>query len=222
MQNRFSDYGEKMSYRKSGIGKYVLFGSLALLALVLLLFVHAWIQIGADGNQKETNLSNEGRKAQQALSQYYVDGANAIHLANSNTEALDKIMRDVVVGRYGGPSQLAQPNNGVYVALQQAYPNLGTVTQLYQEAENVLIGKFDNWGEENTLLWQARGDFLVWLNDPVGGVFARAEGYPNSLLEFAGKSGQAALDEMGTVVLDPQTRSSYQNGTLEPQAFPTP
>jgi hypothetical protein len=158
-----------------------------------------------------------------------VNGQNALHIASDNTNAIDKIMRDVASGRYGNSSDLHAAYNPVYMAIHQAYPNTISTTDAYNEARAVLIGSYNNYVEENNKLFSILDAYDSWRTDN----FFQAKmivwaGFPSYRLvvrdAIDGKTykGAAAEDQMWMIVTDTQTAESYHTKMLQPIQFPTP
>ena len=200
---------------------------LVVVALILFLMgKSAWDLNSAATKYETETLNPEARKAEGLLSEYYTNGHNALSIAASDTEAINKInqiMNKVIVGGYGGPATLNNKTNPVYQQIVLAYPQVGGIDAAYKEAESVLVGSFDNWVDENTTLFDEVGHYQDLLyGNPWTHMVSGWEGLPSQLLSFNGETGQAALVAMDRVIVDPATENAYKNGTLAPQTFPTP
>jgi hypothetical protein len=175
-------------------------------------------------NQKENALNREYKTCWLMLGQYYTDAENALGIAKSNTDALDKIVKDVALGNNAAYTSmpLNTPGNPVYVAIERAYPDLHSVSDVYKEAGAVMFGDFQNYSAETQKLLTMIEDFdnyrtgfnAIWLS-----------GYPDHLLSAdAGNGtilhGQAAEDQMGKIITNTKVAASYSSGHTQSIQFP--
>ncbi len=208
----------------------VLLTVLTIVALVLVVglsYIIDMSTITSDGTRRETQLRAEYLFCQGRLSQYYTNGENSLKIASQNAQQIKTIMADVASGKYGNAQNLADPHNQAYLAIFQAYPNVGSVSDAYKEAQSVLVGSFNDYSEENQKLWTMLSDYDnwrtgSWLQTPL---IARA-GFPsNRLVASDGTQtfyGAQAEAQMWKIIANPSAALSYHSGSLQPIQFPNP
>jgi hypothetical protein len=175
-------------------------------------------------NQKENALNREYKTCWVMLGQYYTDAENALGIAQSNTNALDKIVKDVALGNNARYTNLPlnNPNNQVYLDIQRAYPDLHSVSDVYKEAGAVMFGDFQNYSAETQKLQSMIEDFE---NYRTGFDAVFLSGYPDYLLAADNGSeivhGQQAEDQMSKIITNARVAASYQSGHTQSIPFPS-
>jgi hypothetical protein len=214
----------RRSFRLS-LGCWISMIGLVILALVpSIASVIVKVQVNTTGNGYEVAMNKDYAKAIGKLTGYYIETEGALNIANANTKAIENIIKAALTGHYGAPADFKQ--NGLYTAIYQAYPQTGSPTQVYQDAETILVGSFKDYQEADLALytvveafneWKANSDILLPL----------AAGYPDQLLSthvgnIPGTCCQSALAQMENVMADQNTIDAVRTDVLPTLTIPTP
>lgn len=203
------------------IGKgWLIGGAVVLVILAIIAYVVGTsISVTNDGNKKEAALGAMYRSAQNELSDCLTKISGSANVAQAQSDAFTKAMTDVIKGRYDGRE--AQPG-GMFSAIVENYPDLSGLNNAFARVQDVLIGcRTDFKNVQNRLLDQLR-EYDSWRT---GSWTVRTFGgdYPsNNLVAQIGndtsRRGQAALDQMNTIVTVEGVTDAYRGGSMKPDA----
>jgi hypothetical protein len=199
-------------------------GALAaiIIAVVVVVLGGGWFLVSNSvtnaGNVKETQLNAQYLDNQNWLSDCLVKTNQAASITKAQTDAFDKAMTDVIKGRYDGRS--AQPGS-MFSAIVENYPDMKGFNDAFNRAFNTVMGcRTDYRGMQSKLLDMLQ-KYDAWRT---GSFTVRTFGgdYPsNNLVAQIGsdrsRKGQAALDQMYTIVTTKDTQDAYKNGTMPTQ-----
>jgi hypothetical protein len=185
---------------------------------VLTLTVFIPQSVTSAGNQQEATLNSWYNQAVTALHNCTIKTARAAKVIGTQTEAVDKVLKDAVAGRYG-----TQGNNldqgKMFSALKEAYPDgaLAGLNKSFQDVLAVMLGCQDDFTSSQNQVQKRIATFDAWRT---GSWRARSFGggkFPNNNLRvnIAGVpqvSGQAAFDLMSRPIIDSDTSSAVNNG----------
>lgn len=205
-----------------------------LIALVLVLTFTLFIPQGvtSDGNKKEASLSGWYSDAVISLHNCTAKTARAAQVTKGQTDAVDKVLKGAVAGRYGTGNNIDQGK--MFSAMVEAYPD-GSVAGLnktFQDALAVMIGCQDDFAAAQNVVQAKIADFESWR---AGSWLVRNFGgddFPNDHLKvnIAGMpimTGAQALALMSRPILDTDTVNAIKSGqdnsfNDDPFATPTP
>lgn len=172
------------------------------------------------GNTKEAGLNVQYLDNQNYLSDCIVRIRETAGVAQAKADKLDQVLEDAIKGRYdNGTNSEAQPDSGKFFsAIQEAYPDLQPVGDLYNRVFDVMNGcRTDYRGKQTQLLDMLRS-YDTWRT---GSFTVRTFGgeFPSDNLEArVGDDvarGQEARDRMYRIVLAEDALEAYESGTLE-------
>ncbi len=205
------------------IGCGVILGILTLCACIS---GSTYYNINKEGVTLETQMTADYKNCQAALTKYYTETQNTLNIAGANSKAIKDIVLAMETGHYGNKSQIQQQNNQLYIDIRTAYPNLGSVSEIYSRAVNVMTGTFDDYTNIGGKLRDEVARYDRWRKANIfTKPFISVMGFPSDSLETdnGGRDqhfSQDAYHDMLRVIMDANSIKSYQNGEL--QALPTP
>lgn len=224
-----STTSDRKSHRAWWIGGGVAAGALALVAgLTFGVFIPQGVV--SDGNQQEATLNASFNGEVVALHTCTAKTARAAQVTKGQTDAVDKVLKDAVAGRYGTGNNLDQGK--LFSAMHEAYPDLGGLNKSFQDAMAIMVGCQDDFAASQGVVQARLADFAKWRT---GSWTVRTFGgndFPNDnlVVNIAGMdrlTGQQALDLMSRPIADADTANAIKTGTDEsykndPFATPTP
>jgi hypothetical protein len=211
------------------IGGGIAAGALALAAgLAFGVFIPQ--SVISDGNQQESRLNGWFNNEVVALHTCTAKTARAAQVTKGQTDAVDKVLKDAVAGRYGTGNNLDEGK--LFSAMHEAYPDLGGLNKSFQDAMAIMTGCQDDFAAAQGVVQSKVSDFKSWRT---GSWTVRTFGgndFPNDNLEvnIAGMDhliGQQALDLMSRPIADADTVNAIKTGEdgsykNDPFATPTP
>jgi hypothetical protein len=204
--------------------------SLLVLALVFTVLIPQ--SVISDGNKQESKLNAWYAGAVISLHNCTAKTARAAQVTKGQTDAVDKVLKGAVAGRYGTGNNIDQAK--MFSAIVEAYPD-GSVAGLnktFQDALAVMIGCQDDFAAAQNVVQAKIADFESWR---AGSWLVRKFGgddFPNDHLKVnvAGMpimTGAQALALMSRPILDTDTVNAIKSGqdnsfNDDPFATPTP
>lgn len=217
-------YREKMTSRAPGASTSLYIK----IVLAVVLFVAAFTGVmkffilEPQMNHAETQMNTQFAACQRALGDYYTNAEAALGIAKANSDQLIKIVQAVAtrnpqyVG--AGVPGLNTPQSPVYIQLAQAYPNLGNSSDLYKNAEAIMIGDYKNYSNLGN---EMSGLIAAFDTQRTGAFGFLVSDFPNHTLRAQVGTetplyGQAAYDKMSEVITDQNVTTSYDRGYTKP------
>ncbi len=180
--------------------------------------------INATGVQMEKGLNAQYLDDQNELSQYKQSFYEQTGLANLKSQQMDTILTDAIKGRYDGTKMSPGTGGSMFSAIKEAYPNIDLSTydriadfvragrEAFKNKQSKMLDMlraYDTWRQENLL----RAFFInTFLHFPSNGLEAR--------IGTSKVTGQAALDQMWTIVTTGDTQKAFQTGTEDKTEIP--
>jgi hypothetical protein len=205
-----------------------------LTALVLVLVFALFIPQGvtSDGNKKEASLSGWYSNAVTALHNCTAKTARAAQVTKGQTDAVDKVLKGAVAGRYGTGNNIDQAK--MFSAMVEAYPD-GSVEGLnktFQDTLTVMTGCQDDFTAAQGVVQAQVATFKSWRTGSWKVRTFGGDDFPNENLEIniAGMphlTGREALALISRPILDTDTVNAIKSGednsfSDDPFATPTP
>lgn len=178
--------------------------------------------INSDGVKMESSLNAQYLDNQNELSSYKTSFYEQIGVANLKSDKMDQIIEDAVKGRYDG--KMAPGTGGaMFSAITEAYPNVNL--DIYDKIVDFIRASREAYKQKQSKLIDMLRAYDNWRRDGlVRKHFVRMMGFPSDGLEARiGKTvtrGQAALDQMWTIVTTDDTKKAYETGTDAPLTVP--
>ena len=208
------------------------FGSAVGIAACSILFVFALLVFGLFGKfngtqktgvDKETKLSATYADTQNELSAQILKIKEALGVVDAKSAAMDQILKDAVSGRYqqGNSANGAVDGNAkLFSAVVEAYPDLKGLDSYDKVIDTINSGREAFKNKQSRLADETRA-FKSWLNSGfIDKTLISMVGFPDNQLEARVgsdvKHGQAALDQISTLILDGDTTTAYTTGTQAP------
>ena len=205
---------DRKSRRAWWIGGGIAAGVLALVAGIVF---GAVIPQGviSDGNQQESHLNGWFNDEVIALHTCTAKTARAAQVTKGQTDAVDKVLKDAVAGRYGTGNNLDQGK--LFSAMHEAYPDLGGLNKSFQDAMAIMTGCQDDFAAAQRVVQAKIADFKSWRSDTWTVRTFGGDDFPNDKLEvnIAGMdhlTGQQALDLMSRPIADADTVNAIKTG----------
>jgi hypothetical protein len=211
-------------------GSAVGFLVLLLLALTFTVFIPQGVT--SDGNKQEANLNAWYADAVADLHNCTAKTARAAQVTKGQTEAVNKVLKDAVAGRYGTGNNLDEGK--LFSAIHEAYPeqSVAGLNKSFQDAMAIMTGCQDDFTAAQKVVQSKVADFKSWRT---GSWTVRTFGgnnFPNDNLEInlAGMdhlTGTRALTLMSRPIVDTDTVNAVKEGVdnsfkEDPFAVPTP
>ena len=234
MSTSIIDSSTQRSWVKS---KPVVIGASSLAGLIvvgLILTFTLFIPQGvtSDGNKMESRMNGWYNQAVTALHNCTVKTARAAQVTGGQTDAVDKVLKDAVGGRYGTGNNMDQAK--LFSAIHEAYPeqSIAGLNKSFQDAMAVMTGCQDDFTSAQNVVQAKVADFKAWRTGSWNVRTFGGDSFPNDNLEInipgmPISTGQAALQIMERPIVDADTANaiktgmdnSYQNN---PFASPSP
>lgn len=224
-----------ITYRERGaVSALVAVGAFFAVLVIVAVSLFAW----ANGIQKEmidreTALTAEFKTNQTELSQYTLAIKEAVGIADRGTDALDKVLKDAIRGRYDGDTS-AQPGGGaLFSAITEAYPDLTANTAMYAKVQDEIIsGRKAFKNKQNALSDKIRAYDKWRTSGFIHSAVTSMVGAPSDALRVTidgnVTTGKAALDKMDQQVNSSESNEAFKSGVDNgldlgptPQASPT-
>lgn len=201
-------------------------GAIVALIVVLIFAVFIPQSVTSEGNQMEAKLGATYANGANYLSACVVKTEQSVGLVNANTDALDKILKDAIAGRYDTESQAGSAK--LFSAIVEAYPNLSGLDATFQNVLATINGCRDDYKNMQSVVLDNVREFNAWRT---GSWRVRTFGgsdFPNDnlIINLPGLhlTGSAALAKMSAPIVDAGTSGAYDTGLLtggDPFATPT-
>ena len=173
--------------------------------------------VTSDGNRKQRELNSLTTDAFGAMHTCEVNTARAAQIAGAQTDAVDRVLKDAISGRYGTGANLDQ--NKVFSLLQEAYPDLTGLNATFQDAMIVMTGCQKDFLAKQSRMNKAAQALESWTD---GSWFTRTYGgdkFPNEGLHVTlgarKHTAQDALDIMQRAVLSSDNINALETGVDE-------
>ena len=206
---------------------------LALAVVVLLIFIavasmFSYVNnIRNDGISKENSLIGQYSDNQNELSSYILTFNETLGIADKQSSKLNDILLEAVKGRYDNDTSLEPGTGGsMFSAISEAYPDLTATTATYAKVQDQVVSGRKAYKLQQTLLLDKIRDYNDWKKKGIVKSFVVKNilGFPSDdLVVTAGNQtfrGQAALDQISTLVLTDEAIEAYQTGTQDPLITP--
>lgn len=216
-----------MTFIKSHKGLIVVFGFIAVIAIVLVSFYGSINSIRGTAVDKETALVSQYKDNQQELSSYILTFNETLGIADRQSNKLNDILVEAVKGRYDGDSSL-QPGTGgaMFSAISEAYPDLTATSETYANVQDLVISGRVAYKNKQTKLLDLIRDYTQWSEKDLYRMFIlnNIVGAPtkNLAVTDAGKSyyGAEALEKISQIVLTQDAVDAYESGLQDPLITP--
>jgi hypothetical protein len=208
---------------------YGIAGVAGVIVLVLVLTFTVFIPQGvkSQGNQKEASLSASYANGATYLSNCVVKTKQSANVANAQTAALDKVLKDAVAGRYGTGNTMDKAK--LFSAIVEAYPETNGLSKTFQDVLATITGCQDDFRNYQTVVQDKVRDFNAWRTGSWKVRTFGGSGFPNENLyvRLPGVSLTAAdaYEKISQPIVDATTTSAYQSGEQQldnPFGTPTP
>ena len=164
-----------------------------------------------EGNKLENGLNEQYPVTQNELSTCLIKIGDAANLTKAETQTMKDALTEAIKGRYEGRS--ANPGQ-MFSAIVEDYPDLKVFDDAFQRAYHTIIGcRTDYQKAQNKLFNQLK----VYDNFQTDSFWRRRfaqNRYPSELLRADKLKGEAAYEQMRTMILTADTREAYRTGTL--------
>jgi len=207
-------------------------GGIGALALLLTFLVFIPQGVTSDGNKLEGDLSSLYAGAVTELHNCTAKTARAAQVTKGNTDAVDKVLKDAVGGRYGTGNNLDKGK--LFSAIVESYPeqSVAGLNKTFQDAMAIMVGCQDDFTAKQGVVQSKVSDFKKWRTGSWTVRTFGGDDFPNDNLEIniAGMdplTGKAAFDLISRPILDTDTVNAVKTGTddsykNDPFATPTP
>jgi hypothetical protein len=204
--------------RPLGRGAIIAIGGIATLLVLGLIGFLVSNSVTNTGNQKEATLNAQYLDNQNYLSDCITKIREVAGVTKAQSESFTKAMNDAVKGRYDGRS--AEPG-AMFSAIVENYPDLSGLNQAFERAHTTIIGCRTDYRNIQSKLLDMLRDYDSWRT---GSLTVRTFGGDrpsDNLVAQIGsdrsRKGQAALDQMYTIVTVKEAKDAYNNGELKPE-----
>jgi hypothetical protein len=190
--------------------------------IVLLLIITFATKNGVTnkGNQKEQDLNAQYNDNSNYLSDCIVRIRESAGVVKGQTAALDQVLTDAVKGRYDKGSSAQVGGGQLFSAIKEAYPDLSAIGSGFDKVLTVVNGCRTDYRDIQTKLQRMIADFEKWRTGSFT-VRTFGGGFPNNNLKAAKGDtilhGQAALDQMSTVVLVREAKEAQTTHEVAPE-----
>lgn len=169
----------------------------------------------SDGNQQEATLNASFNAEVVALHTCTAKTARAAQVTKGQTDAVDKVLKDAVAGRYGTGNNLDEGK--LFSAMHEAYPNLGGLDKSFQDAMAIMTGCQDDFAAAQNNLQARIANFTKWRTGSWTVRTFGGDDFPNGnlVINVAGMdrlTGQQALDLMSRPIADADTVNAIRTG----------
>lgn len=172
----------------------------------------------------ETRLSAAYQNDQNQLSSYVLGFGEQVGIADRQAQQLRTILTDAVKGRYDGKMSSAQVGQGtLFSAISEAYPQIDLKS--YDKIVDYIQKNREDFRVKQESLLGEIADYEVLVNgDIINSMLAKILGVPTRNLQARiGKNvvyGEAALNQIKTIVTDDTTGAAFDSGTMKPLSAP--
>jgi hypothetical protein len=179
----------------------------------------------------KNGVTNTGNKKEATLNAQYNDNSNYLSdcitriresagVVKGQTAALDQVLTDAIKGRYDQGSSAQVGGGQLFSAIKEAYPDLSAIGTGFDKVLTVVNGCRTDYRDIQTKLQHMIADFDSWRTGSFT-VRTFGGGFPNNNLKAAKGDtilhGQAALDQMSTVVLVKEAKQAQTTHEITPE-----
>ena len=207
-----------LKYAKQRIVQIVAVAAVVLIAVVS--FVSSLNDVRNEGISREASLVAQYQDNQNELSNYIISFKETMGVADRGSEKIDQILLDAVKGRYDGAMDPGDQGS-LFSAITEAYPDLTATTESYAKVQDFVISGRAAYKDKQTLLLDKIRTYEVWRDSGfVHSTLVKIVGFPSERLEIhigdKVLTGDAALEEMKTLVLISDATDAYNTHTVDP------
>lgn len=175
--------------------------------------------------QKEVTLSAKYTDNQNVLSQFKLSIREALGVSEASTAAQDKVLTDVIKGRYEAGSTAKPGDGSAFSAIVEAYPNVQGIAESFAKVQSAIFAGREAFKNQQTALLDLLRDYDTWRNSGfIHSKIVSMVGAPSNNLEAAigddVVTGDSALRRMKRIVLSADAKESFETG--EDNGVPTP
>lgn len=202
--------------------KWGVIGGVILLVLILILSIYGTINSARGGAiTRENAIVAQYGDNKAELSKNILIINETLGIADRQSEVLNEILADAVTGRYDGD---LQPGTGgtMFSAIAEAYPDLTATAESYQKVQDAISSQRESFKKQQSKLLDMIRDYKTWTNADIfrSWVLDTFVGTPTQDLEIQHNGqtlrGQAALDQISTIITTSDAEDAYSTGTQEP------
>lgn len=213
-----------MEFIKNNKGIVVIAG-VVVVALVAVMGIYGYFNgLRNEGIRREAALVAQYQDNQNELSNYIVSFKESLGIAEQGADKIDQILLDAVKGRYDGAME---PGTGgeMFSAISEAYPDLTATTESYAKVQDLVVSGRAAYKNKQSLLLDKIRSYETWKESGfIQSSAINALGFPSERMEVRiGErtlTGDAALNEMKSLVLVSDAVESYETHTTEPLITP--
>ena len=170
---------------------------------------------------KETRLGAQYNDCQNNLDNFVKGIKESLGVADRATSALDKVLTNVVKGRYETGSTANPSGGSAFSAMIEAYPDLSGVSINYANVQKAIFAGRDGFKNCQTALLDKIRDYKAWKDSGlIASKINSMVGAPSDNLEARiGPDvvyGKSALDRIQRLVLSGDTNDAYTTGEQGP------
>jgi hypothetical protein len=217
LENDGSSRTNRPKYGPFGVLGWSIITVFGLMAIILLLTFTVFIpnSVESAGNQKERKANTYAVAAFGAMDTCVQITYRSAQVTQAQADAIDKILKDAVSGRYGTGASLDQ--NKVFSLLQENYPSTVDISKLYATALSNMTGCQKDFLAAQTTMNTYANDFLAWSDGSWETRTFGGDRYPDDkLVVVIGEqviSGIKALRIMQRAVVETDTANAITSGT---------
>lgn len=172
-----------------------------------------------EGNKREASLNAQFMVNQNTLSDCIVKIRETAGVASAKADKLDEILTEAVKGRYIDGSSAEVGRGQLFSAIQEAYPDLQPVGNLYDRVYDTIIGcRTDYKGSQDKLVsmlnsydtWRTGS----WTVRNFGGEYP-SENLVARINRKASLKGKDAYEKMSQLVVVKDASEAYNSGEIE-------
>lgn len=181
-------------------------------------------KIVSEGVEHETALSAQYQDNQNELSAYVSGFYEQVGIAGAKSEQMDKILLDAVKGRYDQGSTASPQGGEMFSAMVEAYPDLSGL-DVYDDIMAYVRAGRESFKQKQSAFRDRLRAYDKWRRTGlVRRQMISIAGFPSGDLEArVGQSvltGDAALNQMKTLVITSDTETAFNTGNQEPLVVP--
>lgn len=206
---------------KEALRKYWYVPVAVFFALLALMYFVTANGVTNDGNKKQQDLITFYNDTTNVLSDCLVKTKQSIGATDAQANALKDVITSAVQGRYtkGSTAQPGSGQNALFNAIVEKYPDTAGLSKTFQDVLIVINGCRGDFRDAQAILQRGVTRFNQWRT---GSFTVRNFGggdYPNSDLAIKVNNklvtGQAALDQMRTLVVVSDAQTGRDTGKIE-------
>jgi hypothetical protein len=210
-----------------GIKRLIVWGALALVLIIAAGSLYGFVNTtNSEGVRKTAALTAQYDDNKNELSSYILKFNETLGVADRQSTRLNDILENAVKGRYDNDGSLDPGTGGeLFSAITEAYPDLSANSEAYMKVQDEISAGRDAYKNKQSKLLDMVRDFDTWRNT---GLIKRNVvaflGFPGSFLTVTNGgqtyTGEAALEQVRSIVLTDEAVAAYENGTQAPLITP--